>query len=69
MRRATEIMIPLRTIPDRPVAVFGLGKSGLATAAGQPRSGALVWAWDDGESARAHAAAMGARLVEHLRDQ
>jgi UDP-N-acetylmuramoylalanine--D-glutamate ligase len=57
-------MIPLRTIPDRPVAVFGLGKSGLATAAALLRSGATVWAWDDGESARAHAAAMGARLVE-----
>lgn len=57
-------MIPLRTLPDRPVAVFGLGKSGLATAAALLQSGTPVWAWDDDESVRARAAAMGARLVE-----
>lgn len=57
-------MIPLPANPDRPVAVFGLGKSGLATAAALMRSGIAVWAWDDGEGARAQAAAMGARLVE-----
>ena len=57
-------MIPLSPIPDRPVAVFGLGKSGLATVAALLRAGATVWAWDDGEAARAKAAAMGARLVE-----
>lgn len=57
-------MIPLSPLSDRPVAVFGLGKSGLAAAAALLRAGTQVWAWDDSEAARAQAAAMGARLVE-----
>jgi UDP-N-acetylmuramoylalanine--D-glutamate ligase len=57
-------MIPLPRIAERPVAVLGLGKSGLAAAAALMRAGTAVWAWDDGEAARARAAAMGVRLVE-----
>lgn len=57
-------MIPLPSNLERPVAVLGLGKSGLATAAALMRAGTAVWAWDDGEAPRARAAALGARLVE-----
>ena len=57
-------MIPLPPFSDRPVAVFGLGKSGLASAVALARADAEVWAWDDGEAARAQAAAMGVRLVD-----
>jgi UDP-N-acetylmuramoylalanine--D-glutamate ligase len=45
---------PIR-IPDvagKIVAVLGLGRTGLATAAALEASGATVWAWDDNEKAR-----------------
>jgi UDP-N-acetylmuramoylalanine--D-glutamate ligase len=50
---------PIR-IPDvagKIVAVLGLGRTGLATAAALEASGATVWAWDDSEKARAAAPA------------
>jgi UDP-N-acetylmuramoylalanine--D-glutamate ligase len=42
-----------------PVAVMGLGKSGLATAEALRASGAEVWAWDDSEARRAEAKEKG----------
>ncbi|WP_119300209.1 UDP-N-acetylmuramoyl-L-alanine--D-glutamate ligase [Dongia deserti] len=46
---------PIR-IPDvagKVVALLGLGRTGSATAAALEASGAIVWAWDDNEQARA----------------
>ncbi|MGF1593622.1 MAG: UDP-N-acetylmuramoyl-L-alanine--D-glutamate ligase [Kiloniellaceae bacterium] len=47
-----------------PVAVLGLGKSGLAAARALHASGAEVWAWDDSEDQRAKARAAGIPLVD-----
>jgi UDP-N-acetylmuramoylalanine--D-glutamate ligase len=55
---------PIR-IPDvagKVVAVLGLGRTGMATAAALEASGATVWAWDDSEPARA--AAPASMIVE-----
>lgn len=46
-----------------PVAVFGLGRSGLAAARALAQSEAEVWAWDDDEGARGHARADDIPLV------
>jgi UDP-N-acetylmuramoylalanine--D-glutamate ligase len=50
-----------------PVAVLGLGRSGLAAAQALQKSGAEVWAWDDNEDRRAAAAADGIPLVDLMR--
>jgi len=47
-----------------PVAVLGLGRSGLAAARALQESGAEIWAWDDNEDRRAAAAADGIPLVD-----
>jgi len=47
-----------------PVAVLGLGRSGLPTAQALAQSGAEVWAWDDSEDRRAEARAAGVNLVD-----
>ncbi len=47
-----------------PVAVFGLGRSGLATAKALVASGAEVWAWDDNEDRCAAARAEDIPLVD-----
>jgi len=47
-----------------PVAVMGLGKSGLATAEALRAAGAEVWAWDDSEARRAEAKAKGFEPVD-----
>jgi len=52
-------MIPLHSLPDRPYAVLGLGRSGRTAALALLASGRTVWAWDDSDSARAAAAAEG----------
>ncbi len=57
-------MIPLGTLPDRPYAVLGLGRSGRATAKALIASGRTVWAWDDSESVRVAAAAEGLPVVD-----
>ena len=62
-------MIDLFPFAGLPVAVFGLGRSGLATAKALKRSGADVWAWDDDEAARADAAMAGVPLVDLYRCQ
>ncbi len=45
-------MINVYPFADFPVAVFGLGRSGLATARALVKSDAEVWAWDDDEESR-----------------
>ncbi|MCH7889480.1 MAG: UDP-N-acetylmuramoyl-L-alanine--D-glutamate ligase, partial [Proteobacteria bacterium] len=47
-----------------PVAVFGLGRSGLAAARALAAAGAEVRAWDDDESQRAKADGEGVSLVD-----
>ena len=46
-----------------PVAVFGLGRSGLSAARALTAAGAEVWAWDAAEDSRARADAVGVPLV------
>ena len=57
-------MIPVPIFSGRPVAVLGLGRSGLAAARALAAGGAEVWAWDDDEGTRGTAAATGAALVD-----
>ena len=57
-------MIDVTPFTDRPIAVFGLGRSGLAAAEALQRGGMAVWAWDDDADARTRAAAVGASLVD-----
>ena len=47
-----------------PIAVFGLGRSGIASALALQKSDADVWAWDDNETARAAACEAGVTLVD-----
>ncbi len=60
-------MIDLFYFSGLPVAVLGLGRSGLAAAQALQKSGAEVWAWDDNEDRRAAAAADGIPLVDLMR--
>jgi UDP-N-acetylmuramoylalanine--D-glutamate ligase len=57
-------MIDVFAFSGLPVAVFGLGRSGMAAAQALMKSGAEVWAWDDNEGARARARAAGIPLVD-----
>ncbi|MEX0921918.1 MAG: UDP-N-acetylmuramoyl-L-alanine--D-glutamate ligase [Rhodovibrionaceae bacterium] len=57
-------MIELPFFHGLPVAVMGLGKSGLAAARALQASGGEVWAWDDSEDRRAEARAAGVPLVD-----
>ena len=57
-------MIEVFPFSGYPVAVMGLGKSGLATAEALRASGAEVWAWDDSEQRRAEARARGIEPVD-----
>jgi UDP-N-acetylmuramoylalanine--D-glutamate ligase len=57
-------MIDVFPFAGYPVAVFGLGQSGLATARALVRSEAEVWAWDDNENARQRAEDEGIPLVD-----
>lgn len=58
-------MIRLPVTDDhRPVAVLGLGGSGLAAARALAQSGAEVWAWDDDAGRRAAAEAAGIALTD-----
>jgi UDP-N-acetylmuramoylalanine--D-glutamate ligase len=57
-------MIDLSYLPSAPVAVLGLGKSGLATAQALVASGIEAWAWDDQPEKRAEAEALGLKLVD-----
>ncbi|MSO85304.1 MAG: UDP-N-acetylmuramoyl-L-alanine--D-glutamate ligase [Rhodospirillales bacterium] len=57
-------MIEVFPFAGLPVAVFGLGTSGIAAANALKLGGAEVWAWDDSEDARARARAAGVPLVD-----
>mgnify|MGYP002833950567 CR=1 FL=1 len=57
-------MIDLFYFYHMPVAVLGLGKSGLATCKALEISEAEVWAWDDNEDSRQRAREMGVPLVD-----
>ncbi|MEQ8354885.1 MAG: UDP-N-acetylmuramoyl-L-alanine--D-glutamate ligase [Kiloniellaceae bacterium] len=57
-------MIDLSFFAGLPVAVLGLGKSGLSAARALHAGGAEVWAWDDSEDQRAKARAAEIPLVD-----
>ena len=57
-------MIHIPAVADQPVAVMGLGKSGLSAAAALHASGAEVWAWDDNAARRAEAQEAGFAPVD-----
>lgn len=57
-------MIPVSTLAGRPVAVVGLGGSGLPTARALIAAGGDVMAWDDGETARSKAQAEGIVIAD-----
>ncbi|MBX5164965.1 MULTISPECIES: UDP-N-acetylmuramoyl-L-alanine--D-glutamate ligase [unclassified Rhizobium] len=57
-------MIPVTTLKDRKVALFGLGGSGFATARALVSGGAEVTAWDDNPDSVAKAAAEGIRTED-----
>ncbi|EJT05126.1 UDP-N-acetylmuramoyl-L-alanine--D-glutamate ligase [Rhizobium sp. CCGE 510] len=57
-------MIPVTTLRDRKVALFGLGGSGFATARALVSGGAEVTAWDDNPDSVAKAAAEGIRTED-----
>ncbi len=57
-------MIPVRSFEGKDVAVFGLGRSGIATCRALMAGGARVCAWDDNEAARKAAEAAGVPLVD-----
>ncbi|MEE8350664.1 MAG: Mur ligase family protein, partial [Rhodospirillales bacterium] len=57
-------MIDVFPFANLPVAIFGLGRSGLSTAKAMVKSDVEVWAWDDDEDARERAAAEGVPLVD-----
>jgi UDP-N-acetylmuramoylalanine--D-glutamate ligase len=60
-------VIDVSFLAGSPVAVMGLGKSGMATVAALAASGAEVWAWDDSEARRAEAKAAGIPLADLYR--
>ena len=57
-------MIEVASFADRPVAVMGLARSGLAAAAALKAGGADVRAWDDAEAGRAAARARGLAVTD-----
>ncbi|MAP94712.1 MAG: UDP-N-acetylmuramoyl-L-alanine--D-glutamate ligase [Ponticaulis sp.] len=57
-------MIPIREFAGQYVAVFGLGRTGLATVRALQAGGAKVHAWDDNEIARDRAVEQGFDLVD-----
>ncbi|PDS75921.1 UDP-N-acetylmuramoyl-L-alanine--D-glutamate ligase [Rhizobium sp. L43] len=57
-------MIPITTLKDRKVALFGLGGSGLATARALVSGGAEVTAWDDNPDSVAKASAEGIKTED-----
>ena len=59
-------MIAVAQFIDREVAVFGLGRSGLAAARALRAGGARVRAWDDDPAGRARAADAGLAMVDLL---
>ncbi len=62
-------MIPVRGYDGHKVAVLGLGRSGLATAAALQAGGAIPICWDDNEAPRAKAEAEGYTVEDLTRDR
>ena len=60
--------IDLSHLSGKAIAVLGLGASGLAAVSALLAGGARVLAWDDGEVARARAAALGATVRDFAAD-
>ena len=60
-------MIPVKGVTGQKVAVLGLGRSGLATAAALRAGGAEPLLWDDSPEARAKAEAEGFALTDLTR--
>ena len=58
----------VETLNDKPVALFGLGLSGLSTVKALVKAGATVWAWDDNIESREAAKKLGADLRELTSD-
>ena len=57
-------MIRVTTFAGKTVAVFGLARSGIVSAAALRDGGAMVACWDDGEAGRAAATTAGLPLVD-----
>jgi len=57
-------MTPLTCMAGKTVALFGLGGSGLATAAALLAGGASVYCWDDNEKSRQRAADAGLTVTD-----
>lgn len=57
-------MIPITEYAGRDVAVYGLGRTGMAAAKALMAGGARVHAWDDGEAARTKAEASGITISD-----
>ncbi|WOR15408.1 UDP-N-acetylmuramoyl-L-alanine--D-glutamate ligase [Hyphomonas sp. FCG-A18] len=57
-------MIPITEYAGRDVAIYGLGRTGLAAAKALQAGGARVFAWDDGDMARATAEAQGINVTD-----
>ena len=57
-------MIRVTTFAGKTVAVFGLARSGIASAEALRDGGATIACWDDGEAGRAAAAKAGLPLVD-----
>ena len=57
-------MIDVFAFNGYPVAVLGLGRSGLSAAKALHESGAKVWGWDDNETSRKIAADMDIPLID-----
>jgi UDP-N-acetylmuramoylalanine--D-glutamate ligase len=62
-------MIPVRGFEGRRVGVLGLGRSGLPVARSLAANGAVPVCWDDGEPARAAAAAEGFAVEDLTREK
>ncbi len=61
-------MIEVQSFAGRPIALFGLGRSGLSAARSLAAGGAEVRAWDDDAGRRDQAAAAGVALVDLYTD-
>lgn len=59
-----ELVAYVKKLEGRPVAVFGLGRSGLSSIRALKGAGANIIAWDDNEKARIAAGSLGAHLEE-----
>lgn len=57
-------MFRISTYQNKKIAVFGLGRSGIASALALQAGGAIVYAWDDNEKTRATAQENGVTLFD-----